>query len=355
MTAFAPQSTTFAPQQEWDAEPRRTPRSSFAGLAVNGDAPLTPVPGTARAQVEFDFPGVRIGTAEYAEGPTGVTVVEVDGGARTAIDDRGGAVGIVGRYPFNHAIALAGGSVHGLAAASGVTDALMERAGRRTGFADLQVVSGACIYDFAVRDNAIAPDNALGRAALDAAVSGSAPVGRVGAGAGGSCGKTRPEATEWAGQGVAFRQVGELKVLALVVVNAVGAVFDRDGTVLRGNVQADGTRRHPVVDGHEAFAAGGVPSEAALTPGNTTLSVVVTNAKLAETDLQQMATQIHSSMHRAIQPFHTSLDGDTLFLLTTDEVDLPVYDPRQGLGPSIASFGAIASETMWDAVIESVR
>lgn len=350
MTAFAPQTTTFAPQTEWDAQPRRTPRSSFAGLAVNGDAPLTPVPGTARAQVAFDFPGVTIGTAEYAEGPTGVTVVQVAGGARTAIDDRGGAVGIVGRYPFNHAIALAGGSVHGLAAASGVTDALMEQAGRRTGFADLQVVSGACIYDFAVRDNAITPDNALGRAALDAAVSGSAPVGRIGAGVGGSCGKTRPEATEWAGQGVAFRQVGDLRILSLVVVNAVGAVVDRDGTVLRGNVQGDGTRRHPVIDGHESFGAADGPAK-----GNTTLSVVVTNAKLAETDLQQLATQIHSSMHRGIQPFHTSLDGDTLFLLTTDEVDLPVYDPRQGLGPSIASFGAIASETMWDAIIESVR
>ncbi|MCH1881808.1 P1 family peptidase [Agrococcus sp. ARC_14] len=347
--------TAFAPQTTWDAEPRRTPRSSFAGLAVNADAPLEPVPGTARAQVAFDFPGVTIGTAEYAEGPTGVTVIEVAGGARTAIDDRGGAVGIVGRYPFNHAIALAGGSVHGLAAASGVTDALMEREGRKTGFADLQVVSGACIYDFAVRDNAITPDNALGRAALAAAVTGTAPVGRVGAGVGGSCGKTRPDATEWAGQGVAFRQVGELKVLALVVVNAVGAVFDRDGSVLRGNLQTDGTRRHPVIDGDEAFGAAGGAEQPGPAKGNTTLSVVVTNARLAEIDLQQLATQIHSSMHRGIQPFHTSLDGDTLFLLTTDEVDLPVYDPRQGLGPSIASFGAIASETMWDAIIESVR
>ncbi|MGO1972180.1 MAG: P1 family peptidase [Propionibacteriaceae bacterium] len=342
--------TDFAAQTHWDAAPRPTPRSTFADLATNDDQDLAPVPGEARGEVDFDFPRVRVGTAEYAEGPTGVTVIEVEGGARTAIDDRGGAVGITGRYPYNHAICLAGGSVHGLAAAGGVTDALLNRNGGRTGFADLNLVSGACIYDFAVRDNAITPDNQLGRAALANAAASTVPVGRVGAGVGGSCGKTRPDTTEWAGQGAAFRQVGDIKVLALVVVNAVGAVVDRDGTVLRGNVQDDGTRRHPSIDGVEAFTAGSGPER-----GNTTLSVVVTNAKLEEIDLRQLATQVHSSMHRAIQPFHTSLDGDTLFLLTTDEVDLPGFDPRQGLGPSIASFGAIASEVMWDAVLESVR
>ncbi len=345
----------FAPQTDWDADPRRTTRSTFAGLTTNDDVDLVAVPGAGRAEVTFDFPRVRIGTAQYDEGPTGVTVIEVEGGARTAIDDRGGAVGITGRYPFNHAICLAGGSVHGTAAASGVTDALLERGGRRTGFADLAVVSGAVIYDFAVRDNAITPDNALGRAAFDRAREGVVEVGRVGAGVGGSCGKMRPTSTEWAGQGAAFRQVGDLKILALTVVNAVGAVMDRDGSVLRGNVQEDGTRRHPSIDGAMAFAEAGAGGAEGIQRGNTTLSVVVTNARLEEIDLRQLATQIHSSMHRGIQPFHTALDGDTLFLLTTDEVDLPSYDARQGLGPSVASFGAIASEVMWDAVIESVR
>ena len=346
--------TRFAPQNVWDASPRHTDRSSFDSLAVNADASLTPVPGDHERVVEFDFPRVSIGVAEYAEGPTGVTVVEVEGGARTAIDERGGAIGITGRYPFNHAIAIAGGSVHGLAAASGVTDALLEERGRRTGFGDLSLVTGACIYDFAVRDNAITPDNALGRAAHERRDARRVPVGRAGAGVGGSCGKMSPRSTEWAGQGVAFHEFGGFKVLALTVVNAVGAVIDRDGTVLRGNVQPDGTRRHPVIDGtglfeNEQSSAGGPQT------GNTTISVVVTNAKLSDTDLRQLATQIHSSMHRGIQPFHTQLDGDTLFLLTTDEVDLPVYNPRDGLGQSIASFGAIASEVMWDAIIEGVR
>jgi L-aminopeptidase/D-esterase-like protein len=142
-------------------------------------------------------------------------------------------------------------------------------------------------------------------------------------------------------------------VLAIVVVNAVGVVMDRDGRVLRGNLQPDGSRRHPIVDGMLAFDPTG-----AVTPyqsGNTTISTVVTNAKLSDVDLAQLATQVHSSMHRAIQPFHTALDGDTLFLATTDEVELPSFDARQTLSPSVASVGAIASEAMWNAIIESVR
>lgn len=341
------------PQRDWDTAARRTSRSSFAELEINDDAERTAVAGSPRDVVEFDFPGVRVGTAEYADGPTGVTVIELGAGARTAIDDRGGAVGITGRYGYNQAIALTGGSVQGLAAASGVTDAIMAERGRRTGFADLVAVSGACIYDFAVRDNAISPDNALGRAAHANAVPGQVPIGRVGAGVAASCGKMSPESTEWAGQGAAFVQVGELKVLAIVVVNAVGVVMDRDGTVLRGNLQPDGSRRHPIADGMRAFEPGAQAEP--FQRGNTTISTVVTNAKLNEVDLRQLATQVHSSMHRAIQPFHTALDGDTLFLATTDEVELPSFDPRQTLSPSVASVGAIASEVMWNAVIESVR
>jgi L-aminopeptidase/D-esterase-like protein len=343
------------PQTDWDAAPRTTTRSSFADLEINDDAARTPTSGSGRDVVEFDFPGVRVGTAEYADGPTGVTVVEFDGGARTAIDDRGGAVGITGRYGYNSAIALTGGSVQGLAAASGVTDAIMAEQGRKTGFADLVAVSGACIYDFAVRDNAIVPDNALGRAAHANARAGQVPIGRVGAGVAASCGKMSPSSTEWAGQGAAFVQVGDLKVLAIVVVTAGGVVLDRDGRVLRGNLQSDGTRRHPITDSLLAFDGEGQDAAPAFQRGNTTISTVVTNAKLNDIDLRQLATQVHSSMHRAIQPFHTALDGDTLFLATTDEVELPSYDPRQTLSPSVASVGAIASEVMWNAIIESAR
>lgn len=337
----------------WDHSARRPPRSSFAGLTVNRDLPgLSPRGSKGRSEVEFDFDGVSIGCAEYAEGPTGVTVLQVEGGARTHADLRGGAVGMSGGYEFNHAVCLAGGSVHGLAAAAGVTDITMERLGRRTGFADLALVSGAVVYDLGCRDNAITPDAALGRAAVELARPGSVPVGRVGAGVGVTVGKTRTDGIEWSGQGAAFAQVGEAKFLALTVVNSVGVVTDRDGTVLRGGLTADGSREHPALASrrtlHEDAPEGALK-------GNTTLSVLLTNVAMGDADLAQFGRQVHSSMHRAIQPFHTHVDGDVLFAMTTDAVTLPGTIGPEGVGTHPIALGTVASEVMWDAVIEAVR
>lgn len=75
--------------------------------------------------------------------------------------------------------------------------------------------------------------------------------------------------------------------------------------------------------------------------GNTTLTLVVTNQKLTTDGLTQLGRQVHSSMARAIQPFHTEDDGDVLFAVTTDEV--------AELGA--VSTATLASEVAWDAIL----
>ncbi|MEU6714341.1 P1 family peptidase [Nonomuraea sp. NPDC046802] len=325
-------------------EPRpATPSAFAAGVPRNADLPLTPQAGPGRGAVAFDLPGVYVGTAEYAEGPTGCTVIHLPAGARTAVDARGGAVGMSGGYDFNHAICLAGGSVYGLAAAAGVSDELLARRDNRTRWDELQLVSGAVIYDFSTRDTAIYPDAELGRAALRNAVEGSFPVGRCGAGRTASAGKVDFGRAEFAGQGAAFGVYGEAKVLVATVVNAVGAVVDRDGAIVRGNYhERDGVRRHP----REDYAAAiGDPAPAVM--GNTTLTVLVTNVKLSDVELLQVGRQVHSSMHRGIQPFHTMNDGDVLFAMTTDEVDL--------VGVKPTGLGTLASEVAWDAILSAVE
>jgi hypothetical protein len=72
--------------------------------------------------LKFDFPSFKVGVAEYEEGPTGCTVFHFPEGAATAIDVRGGNVGKIGDYEFNHAICLAGGSLPGLEAAAELWD-----------------------------------------------------------------------------------------------------------------------------------------------------------------------------------------------------------------------------------------
>ncbi|WP_432536729.1 P1 family peptidase [Kineococcus arenarius] len=322
---------------------------------TNRSAPLVPSHGLGSGRVGFDLPGLLVGTAEYADGPTGATVLHFPRGARTAVDERGGAVGLIGGYPFNDALCFAGGSVYGLAAATGVAEELLERDGGRVAFDRLKTVSGAIIYDFSVRDNAIHPDGALGAAALRAARADSVTVGRAGAGAGASAGKVDWSRTEHTGQGAAFRQAGDVKVFVLTVVNPVGVVVDRDGRVVRGNYDAlAGERRHPEADFSRAFHERGRPAIAA---GNTTVTAVVTNVALGDAALAQFARQVHSSMHRAIQPFHTAMDGDVLFAATTDEVVLPT-DPSSRFGAlsiTPTAVGAIASEAAWDAVLSAAR
>lgn len=350
-------TSTVAETSAHDAAAHRlTPVPYWGDRVGNDDVELTPVHGTGRADVAFDFPGVSVGTAEYAEGPTGATVISMPAGARTSVDARGGAIGIIGRYEeFNHAICFAGGSSYGLAAATGVNEALLEARGGRVGWQDLRATSGAVIYDLAARDTGIVPDAALGRAALAAARGDAIAVGRVGAGVAASAGKIDLARCEFSGQGAAFRQIGAIRILVVTVVNPVGVIVDRDGTVIRGNYDREtGERRLPVLDYEAALTSGEQPTTAA---GNTTVTAVITNVRLDDKELRLFGRQVHSSMHRAIQPFHTNHDGDTLFALTTDEVALPPAGSTR-LGEQAVNsiaLASVASEVAWDAVLEAGR
>jgi L-aminopeptidase/D-esterase-like protein len=76
--------------------------------------------------------------------------------------------------------------------------------------------------------------------------------------------------------------------------------------------------------------------------------VVVTNQKLNADrglawSLRQFARLVHTSMARAIQPFHTVYDGDVLWAVSTGEVDNPALND--------IGLGALASEVAWDAVL----
>ena len=70
---------------------------------------------------------------------------------------------------------------------------------------------------------------------------------------------------------------------------------------------------------------------------------MVTNQTVVGHDLTQLARQVHSSMARAIQPFHTRDDGDALWAVSTREVDPSPW--------SLSALGVLASEVVWDAVL----
>lgn len=294
--------------------------------------------------LEFDFPGVRIGVGEYDEGPTGCTVLHFAGGPfDVATDVRGGSPGTLGGLHLVDAICLAGGSAYGLEAATGVMAELLAQREYSTAWTDIALVSAAIIFDFGRRQNAVYPDKALGRAALRSAREGVFPLGARGAGRAATVGKGIDyEQGETAGQGGAFRQVGPTRLAVFCVVNAVGAIVDRTGRVVRGNLAA-GERLHHAEALERGLAQGEPPKPV---PGNTTLTVVVTNQRLERRELTQFSRQVHDSISRAIQPFHALHDGDVLYAVTSAEVENPTLDST--------ALGVLASELAWDAVLSSV-
>ena len=311
---------------------------------TNDAAELVPRTSFDGPELRFELPGLAIGVAEYEEGPTGCTVFSFARRAALSVDVRGGSPGVSGAgYDLVDAICLAGGSLYGLEAAAGVAAEELARRDYRTGWLDIPLVAGAIIFDWGPRDNAVYPDKQLGRAALRVAQEGVFPLGGRGAGRSATAGKLFSlEEGEPTGQGGAFRQIGETKVAVFTVVNAIGAVVDREGTVVRGHYDRASGLRRALVPGVEERLSSGRPVHPP--PGNTTLTVLVTNLRLDARELRTLGRQVHVSMARAIQPFHALEDGDVLFACSTGDVESdPLLDTT--------SLGVVASELAWDAVL----
>ena len=315
-------------------------------MLSNSQCALNVAPQPQGGLLTFDFPALRIGSATYAEGPTGCTVFHFPKQARFAVDVRGGAPGVLllGQWESGEqlldAVCFTGGSVYGFEALTGVSAEIFSERNHSGQWFDIARVHGAVIYDYRPRNNTIYPDRALGQAAYRAAVSGVFPCGRVGAGASATAGKLfGAQEWEYAGQGGAFFTSGDLKVAVFTVVNAVGVVTDRSGKVVCGlKSEQSELRSTPIERVHQTLN-----SDANL--GNTTLTILVTNQRLTPFALRQLARQVHTSMARAIHPFHAPTDGDVFFAVSTEELDSTQV--------SEVELGIIASELAWDAVLSS--
>ena len=313
-------------------------------MLSNDTAKLTPQTEIdAKRWLDGDFPGLEIGVAEYPEGPTGCTVFHFPHVASMHIDVRGGSPGINGEHlTVTNAICFAGGSLYGLEASTGVAAELFAKRGYSTKWMDIALVSGAIIFDYGHRENAIYPDKELGRAAVRTMKPGRFPLGPHGAGSSATAG--HGATAELSGQGGAQAKVGDTHIAVFTVVNAYGAIVDRKGDVVRGNRDAVTGKRRRAEDVVAQTGAFDPPAARArgLTQ-NTNLTLMVTDQKLDSLQLRSVARQVHASMARAIQPFNTRWDGDILFAATTQKVDNAALDE--------VSLGIVASELAWDAVL----
>ncbi len=312
--------------------------------------------GAATAQGGVtDVEGVRLGHATMAGRPTGCTVLLVETGAVGAVDVRGAAPGTretdlldpINTVSEVHAVVLTGGSAFGLDAATGVVRYLEGRGvGFQTGVGPVPIVPAAVLFDLGVGgDPRIRPDADCGFRAASSATSTDLARGNVGAGAGATVGKLRSPTSEpttpmKGGLGQAsIRRADGLKVAAVMAVNAVGDVVDpATGAILAGALSPD---RGSFADARRGLLEVG---DAAGSFGeNTTIGVVVTNARLSKATARRVAVVAHDGMARAVRPAHTPSDGDVIFVLATGEMEA-----------DLTSVGEMAAEVVARAIVDAV-
>jgi L-aminopeptidase/D-esterase-like protein len=240
-------------------------------------------------------------------------------------------------------VLLAGGSAFGLEAVSGVMAHLeAQGVGFVTAAAVVPLVAGAILYDLGVGDPGARPDRALGLRAAAAATGAPVAEGSVGAGTGATVGKLFGVARAMKGGiGTASRRVAAATVGAVVAVNAFGDVRDpASGALLAG------TRDRP--DGRALADAAAILRAGGVAPGfhgmHTTIGVVATDARLGKVEATRLAELAHLGLAATLSPPHTTVDGDTLFAVSTGDAVVP-FD----------ALGLAAADCVAEAVVRAVR
>ncbi|MFV0557737.1 MAG: P1 family peptidase [Enterococcus sp.] len=301
-----------------------------------------------------EIAGVRFGQAQSEQGLTGVTV---------AIFDQGGLGGLMvcGGGPASretlllsplsapkkiHAIVFSGGSAYGLAAADGVMKYLEERAiGYHIHNVIVPLVVQSSIFDLLIGDEQIRPDAQMAYEACLTSEKYLVPQsGSVGAGKGATVGKVcGMQQAQKSGIGFFALSLGKLQVGAMVVVNAVGDIFDyQTHQQLAGTLTQD--RQHFL--GSEKQLQHNLAQ--LKIAGNTTLGAIFTNAKFSEVEMNRIAKMASFGLARSISPVATLADGDSIYACSLGEesADLNVVGTLAATVLSEAITLAIKKSTM---------
>ena len=259
----------------------------------------------------MDIGGFKIGQAEDTKGLTGCTVFLFDKQSPAGVDIRGGGpasretplLNPVADAKGIHALVLSGGSAFGLDAAGGVMKYLEERdIGFDVGVTKVPLVVQSCIFDLVIGDKNARPDGKMAYKACENASYDTFLQGNYGAGMGATVGTNCG--------------VSELKVGAVVTLNALGDIYDIDtDKKIAGALDENGL----LFDDETAYFEAAAKIQNMFT-GNTTIGTIITNAKLDKTALNKVASMAHNGYGRAIRPVHTMADGDSIYAVSVGSV-----------------------------------
>ena len=129
-----------------------------------------------------------------------------------------------------------------------------------------------------------------------------------------------------------------MKCGAVAVVNALGDVIE-NGKIIAGMRGEDGEYADSSVRILDLLTA-----EQTVNRENTTLVCVVTNAKLTKDQANKIAQVAHNGFARAIEPVHTSMDGDLCYVMATGEVHA-----------NADALGSLAAEVTRRAIVAAAK
>ena len=270
---------------------------------------------------------IMIGQTENTEAGTGLTVFISKDGMPAGLDVRGGGPAsreselldpLAAAQKIN-AIVLSGGSAFGLGAGDGVMEYLeKKKIGYDTGYAIVPLVVQSDLYDLSVGDSKVRPDAKMGyEAAKNAFENPNYKDGNYGAGCGATVGKIAGMDTCMkSGIGSYAIQIGELKIGAVVAVNALGDIYDwKTGKKIAGLLTEDKQGFRDTLE----YMAKDISSKDKFT-GNTTIGVIITNASFEKSQLCKIAGMAHDGYARSIRPVHTTADGDSIYAVSAGSV-----------------------------------
>ncbi|OON95729.1 MAG: peptidase [Epulopiscium sp. Nele67-Bin005] len=290
----------------------------------------------------------KIGHAQDVEGATGCTVFLPDECAVAGVDIRGGGPASREAHLLDsqmaatgiHAILLSGGSAFGLDAAGGVMQFLEERnIGFDVGVTKVPLVCQSSLFDLMVGDMKARPNKEMAYEACQNASYNENEQGNIGAGTGCTVGKVLgPKYAMKCGLGTYATQLGDIKVGALVAVNALGDIYNPEtGKQVAGLLTPNKTSLR---SSESVLYEQTQPN---LFTGNTTLGIVVTNCKFSKSEMNKIASMAHNGYARAISPVHTTADGDSIYAVSTGEVESDVN-----------VIGTLASRVIEKAILSAV-
>ncbi len=274
-------------------------------------------------KVDIETENFLVGEFESNEANSGITSFFIKKNNITGISQNGGSPATMNTeslHPLHRentsidALVITGRSVFGFIPALEIIKLLHSRGnGLKIRHMNVPIVPAAAIFDFI--NNKILPDPSWGKKTFEN-MNNKISTGSHAAGKGATVGKVLGiKYSMKSGQNYEFFKENGLEIAAYIVVNAFGDIYNEKNEIIAG------ARRNGkfinTLSYLEKYSFNAKENQ------NTTISVILTNAKLNKEETCRISGLVNIALGNRIKPFNTTFDGDTTFTISFGEIKEP--------------------------------